>query len=297
MKSKILYTLLFFAVFSTTIFSQEYKENDSIYMTWNANTPETEMNDDIKALKEHGVTITYSNVKRNDKKEITTIDVSFESTTGTKGSLSYNSQKPIPIIKVFKQNDEVGFGEPSNADFMFGNTLANGFNPNDMMKGFQFNGNEDGLPGQQYHFEFPNGSSFGQSSSKIFIQKDGKKPLVIQDGNVIEGGDDYTKEELEDIQKNNKVESYSKIEIPDNNGNGLGNMQEQMKKMQEQIDEMMSRQPFTKKDKTPKSKSDIDTTKEEMLKAKEEMQKAKEEMENAKKELEKAKSSLTTQKA
>ncbi|WP_396158116.1 hypothetical protein [Flavobacterium sp.] len=279
MKSKILYTLLFFAVFSTTIFSQEYKENDSIYMTWNANTPETEMNDDIKALKEHGVTITYSNVKRNDKKEITTIDISFESTTGTKGSLSYNSQKPIPIIKVFKQNDEVGFGEPSNADFMFGNTLANGFNPNDIMKGFQFNGNEDGLPGQQYHFEFPNGSSFGQSSSKIFIQKDGKKPLVIQDGNVIEGGDDYTKEEIDKIKENHKMDSYQKDHLPLSNNNNF-EIQEQMKKMQEQIDNLIKSQ------RTQPNKEYND-----------ELEKAKKELEDVKKELKKAKSSLKNQKA
>jgi hypothetical protein len=279
MKSKILYTLLIFAVFSTTIFSQEYKENDSIYMTWNANTPETEMNDDIKALKEHGVTITYSNVKRNDKKEITTIDISFESTTGTKGSLSYNSQKPIPIIKVFKQNDEVGFGEPSNADFMFGNTLANGFNPNDIMKGFQFNGNEDGLPGQQYHFEFPNGSSFGQSSSKIFIQKDGKKPLVIQDGNVIEGGDDYTKEEIDKIKENHKMDSYQKDHLPLSNNNNF-EIQEQMKKMQEQIDNLIKSQ------RTQPNKEYND-----------ELEKAKKELEDVKKELKKAKSSLKNQKA
>jgi hypothetical protein len=279
MKSKILYTLLFFAVFSTTIFSQEYKENDSIYMTWNANTPETEMNDDIKALKEHGVTITYSNVKRNDKKEITTIDVSFESTTGTKGSLSYNSQKPIPIIKVFKQNDEVGFGEPSNADFMFGNTLANGFNPNDMMKGFQFNGNEDGLPGQQYHFEFPNGSSFGQSSSKIFIQKDGKKPLVIQDGNVIKGGEDYTQEEIDKIKENHKMDSYQKDHLPFSNNNNF-EIQEQMKKMQEQIDNLIKSQ------RTQPNKEYND-----------ELEKAKKELEDVKKELKKSKSSLKNQKA
>jgi len=305
MKTKLNLVMVALIIAIANGFSQDKKSfvikpNDDkgdIVMTWNATTPEEEMNDDIKALKEHGVTISYSDVKRNSKGEITAIKVDYLDKDGSKGSLSLDNKKPINTIKFYKQADEVGFGDPSNADFMFGNTLANGFNPNDMMKGFQFNDNEDGLQSQQFHFDLPNGNSFGKSSSKIFIQKDGKKPLVIQDGNVIEGGDDYTKEELEDIQKNNKVESYSNIEIPDNNGNSLGNMHEQIKKMQEQIDEMMSRQPYTKKDKTSKSKSDIDTTKEELLKAKEEMQKAKEEMENAKKELEKAKSSLKTQKA
>jgi len=298
MKNKLFLTLLLIALQSTLLAqskkstdSTNLKANDNIYMTWNKNTPESEMQDDIKALKEHGVTISYSDVKRNSNEEITAIKVTYADKNGNKGSLALDNQKPINTIRFYKQDDEVGFGEPSDSDFMSGNAMANGFNPNDMMKGFQFNGNEDGLPGQQFHFQFPNGNSFGQSSSKIMIQKDGKKPLVIQDGNVVEGGDDYTEEELEEIKKNNKVESFSGI-----GDHGFGNMEEQMKKMQQQIDEMMSRQSFTKPNKS-KSKSDLESTKEEMLKAKEEMQKAKEELENAKNEYQKAKSSLKSQKA
>ena len=293
--------MLFISVFQFTLLAQSKKptessnekSNGNIYMTWNKNTPENEMKDDIKALKEHGVTLSYSDVKRNSKDEITAIKVDYTDTNGNKGSLALDNQKPINTIKFYKQEDEVGFGEPSNADFISGNALANGFNPNDMMKGFQFNGNEDGLPGQQFHFEFPNGNSFGQSSSKVIIKKDGKKPLVIQDGNVVEGGDDYTKEELDEIKKNNKVGSFSSSD----SDYCFGNMQEQMKKMQEQIDEMMSGQSVSKPDRSSKRKSDLDSTKEEMLKAKEEMEQARKEMENAKKELQKAKSSLKTQKA
>jgi hypothetical protein len=300
MKNRLFYSLLFIVLFQFTLIAQDKKSTDSankksfdnIYMTWNKNTPESEMNDDIKALKEHGVTISYSDVKRNDKGEITAIKVDYADVGGSTGSMSLNSQKPINTIKIYKQDDEVGFGEPSYSDFGNGNNFAYGFNPNDMMKGFQFNGNEDGLPGKQYHFEFPNGSSFGQSSAKIIIKKDGKKPLVIKDGNVVEGGDDYTKEELEEIKKNNKVESFS------SHGDALGtmDMEEQMKKMQEQIDQMMSQQSFSKSFKG-KSDSENGSTIEEMKKATEEMKKAKEEMLKAKKELQEAKSSLKTQKA
>ena len=300
MKTRLFYSLLLITLFQFTISAQDkkssdQKSDDNIYMTWNKTTPESEMNDDIKALKEHGVTISYSDVKRNSKGEITAIKVDFTDKNGSKGSLSLDNQKPINTIRFYKQNDEVGFGEPTNSNFMNGN-LAYGFNPNDMMKGFQFNGNEDGLPGQQYHFEFPNGNSFGQSNSKVIIKKDGKKPLVIQDGNIVEGGDDYTKEELEEIKKNNKVESFSSTDIPNLDGYGFDNMQDQMKKMQEQIDQMMSKQSFGKSGQPSKEKSDLDQTREEMLKAKEEMEQAKKEMENARKELQNAKSSLKTQK-
>jgi hypothetical protein len=260
MKNKLFYSLVFIILIQFGIAAQDKKSSettqiDNIYMTWNKNTPESEMNDDIKALKEHGVTISYSDVKRNANGEITSIKVDYTDKGGSNGSLSLNNQKPINTIKFYKQDDEIGFGEPSGANFMMENNLA-GFDPNSFMKNFQFD-NGEGLPGQQFHFEFPEGGTDGQSSSKIIIKKDGKKPLVIKDGNVIEGGDDYTTEELEDIKKNNKAESF-------NYGDSFGS-------------------------------SDMAKAKEEMLKAKEEMLKAKEEMENAKKELQKAKS-LKTQK-
>lgn len=295
MKNKLFYSLAFITLMQFTNFAQDkksaastnQKSTDSIYMTWNKNTPESEMNDDIKALKEHGVSISYSDVKRNSKGEITGIKVAYADKNGSNGSMSLDNQKPINTIKFYKQDDEVGFGEPSGSDFM---ALSNGFNPNEMMKGFQFYNDKNSLPGQQYHFEFPNGNSFGQSSSKIIIKKDGKKPLVIQDGNVIEGGDDYTEEEIEEIKKNNKVESFSSTD------NAFGNMdiEEQIKKMQEQIDQMMSQPSFSNPN---KGKSEVESTTEEMKKATEEMKKAKAEMEKAKKELQNAKSSLKTQKA
>lgn len=295
MKNKLFYSLAFITLMQFTNFAQDkksaastnQKSTDSIYMTWNKNTPESEMNDDIKALKEHGVSISYSDVKRNSKGEITGIKVAYADKNGSNGSMSLDNQKPINTIKFYKQDDEVGFGEPSGSDFM---ALSNGFNPNEMMKGFQFYNDKNSLPGQQYHFEFPNGNSFGQSSSKIIIKKDGKKPLVIQDGNVIEGGDDYTEEEIEEIKKNNKVESFSSTD------NAFGNMdiEEQIKKMQEQIDQMMSQPSFSNPN---KGKSEVESTTEEMKKATEEIKKAKAEMEKAKKELQNAKSSLKTQKA
>lgn len=289
MKTKLFYSLLLIAFVQFALCAQDKKttkdSSDNITMTWNKNTPESEMKDDIKALAEHGVTISYSDVKRNKDGEITAIKVTYSDKNGNNGNLSLNNQKPINTIKFYKYDDEVGFGEPSGSNFM-GGDFAYGFNPNSMMENFGWNGNGNQLPGQQFHFDFPNGNSNGQSSSKMIIKEDGKKPLVIQDGQVVEGGDDYTKEELEEIIKNNKVESAT--------GEGIGNLDEQMKKMQAQLDEMMSKQQITKSDKKPKT--DLESTTDEMKKATEEMKKAKAEFENAKKELQKAQSSLKTQK-
>jgi hypothetical protein len=158
------------------------------------------------------------------------------------------------------------------------------------MKQFNF-GNGD-KNSQSFSFSFPNdGESFGQSKSKIMIQKDGKKPLVIEDGKVTEGGEDYTPEEIEKIKSENKVEHFgyndqgeSKKEFDFRNTEGLENFKKQMQEMKSSFG-------------TSKEDNELEETKKEMLKAKEEMIKAREELEKAKKEVEKSKVKLKTQKA
>jgi hypothetical protein len=270
---------------------------DNIYMTWNKNTPESEMKDDIKALAEYGVTIKYSNVKRNSKGEITAIKMEYFDKNGNKGSMQLDNLNPINTIKFYKQGDEVGFGEPSVNDMIASNDFFNNFG-NDRMKQFNFNFDNDSLQPQKFNFSFPDGQSFGQSKSKIIIKKDGKKPLVIEDGEVIEGAEDYTPEEIEEIKKNNRVEGIANGQSFNFNfdSDSMDSIKEQMERMQNMFpnskgDKIKIERDFKSND------DDLEKTKDEMLKAKEEMLKAKEEMQNAKKELEKAKSSLKTQKA
>lgn len=275
--------------------TSEDTANDNIYMTWNATTPETEMKDDIKALADKGITIKYSNVKRNSKDEITAIKVEYKDRKGNSGNMELNNQKPINTIKFYKQGDEVGFGEPSNAYGMLaGNDFFSGGGQNFMK---QFNFGNGGPDAQSFDFTFPDGENFGKSNSKVIIKKDGKKPLVIENGEVIEGGDDYTKEEIEEIKKNNKVEHFGfGSNLGENsfdlrNGADMENFKKQMEKMQMDVEKM------TPNHNDKEAREDFDKTKGEMLKAKEEMLKAKEELEKAKKELDKAKSGMKTRKA
>lgn len=273
--------------FAQTSKSSPWKQNPKedkthVVMTWNKNTPETEMNDDVKALSEYGVTIKYANVKRNADKEIIGIDVSFEDKNGNKGSLNYNNSKPISTIKFYKQGDEVGFGEPANS---FGSNAFVFSGGDDLMKGFNFNFNDNDNLGHGFNFDMPE-PQFNHSESKIIIKKDGKKPLVIKNGEVVEGGDDYTAEEIEEIKKNNTTEHLGYGEIYNFSNNGNGNVAEQMKKMQQQIDKLMQQQGL---DNNPESK--------ELEDSKKELEKARQDLENAKKELKKTKSGLKTQKA
>jgi len=262
--------------------------SDNIVMTWNKNTPESEMKDDIKALAEKGITINYSGVQRNSKEEITAIKVEYSDRKGNKGKMELDNANPIATIKFFKQGDTVGFGEPSNEnDFFNENPMMGGFaNADDIMKRFNFGNDKNS---QSYSFSFPNdGEGMGKSKSRIQIQKDGRKPLVIEDGEVIEGADEYSKEEIEDIKKSHT------FEFNDGFGNNLGEKQfdfrsnEGLENFKKQIEEMKSS--------FGGSSQDLDKTKEEMIKAKEEIIKAKEELEKAKKELEKSKTTTKTKK-
>jgi len=261
--------------------------SDDIVMTWNKNTPESEMKDDSKALGELGITIKYSGVKRNTKDEITAIKVEYSDRKGNKGKIELENANPIATIKFFKQGETVGFGEPSNGkDFFAGNPMVNGFGgAEDMMKRFNFG---DDKNSQSYSFSFPENPNLGDSETRIMIQKEGKKPLVFRNGEVVEGGDDYTPEEIEEIRKS------SKIEFSGSEGNNFGENQfdfrnkEGLENFKKQMEEMKSSFGGSSKD--------LDKTKEEMLKAKEEMMKAKDELEKARKELEKTKTTTKTKK-
>jgi len=305
MSLKNLIALALVIVLQTNSFAQNKKplstsnNNDNIVMTWNKNTPESEMKDDCNALAEKGITIKYSNVKRNSNKEITAIKIEYSDRQGNKGNLSYDNQKPIGTIKFFKQGDEIGFGQPSNAmnDVFAGNEIFQGGFPGGDTFRKQFNFGNDDDNSQSFNFSFPEGESFGKS--KMIIKKEGKKPLVIENGEVVEGGDDYSPEEIEKIKSENKIESFSfngdnfnNKEFDFRNQDGLDNFKKKMDEMKMEMEKK-----FSNKSELEENKSEFDKTKEDMLKAKDEMNKAKEELEQAKKDLEKAKSSVKTRKA
>ena len=294
MRTKFNLVLVAFIIAITNGFSQDkkpfiIKQNDDkgdIVMTWNANTPEQEMKDDIKALGEHGVTIAYENVKRNSKDQITAIKVTYTDRKGNKGALEMDNQKPINTIKFFKQGENVGFGEPTSNDFISSDNGFSGFsNGQNPMQLFNFSPGGTDENAKSYSFSFSDDNS--STKSRIFIQKDGKNPLVIEEGKVVQGGDDYTKEELDEIQKNNSVEPSDDAFL-NFNFNDQSNLAEQMKKMQEQLNQLMQKQ---------QDNSQPEANEKLLQESKEELEKAKEELKKAKEELQKTKSTMKTQKA
>lgn len=303
--------------FTTNAQNSSEVNNKAVVMTWNKNTPESEMKDDIESLKKNNdVTIKYSNLKRNNKGEITSLKLEYKDNEGNSGAMEYNSKSGIPQIVFHKNSQSIGFGEGNESMQIFpGNFNWN----NDKNGAFTFDFYDmkplpsDSLQEEKFSLRNPQDNSSVKSHSKIMIQKEGKKPLVIEDGEVTQGGEDYTAEEIEEIKKNNRTEFY--------NGNGgnfnfnfspqefmnderMGNFKEQFDRLQEQMNRMrfqMQDEPQLKiereekVEKSNKSNKDLEQTKKEMLQAKDEMIKAKEELEKAKKELQKAKSQLKTQ--
>ena len=251
---------------------------DDVVMTWNKTTPESEMNDDVKALKKYGVTINYSDVKRNAKNEIIGLKVSYEDEKGNKGELKLNQQSPISTISFYKSGNEIGFGTPTNTGGM-DNFFFNGAPNGEALKQFGFH-DEDGNPStDNFRFNFSDKNQLPKSSkkSKIVIKKPNKKDLIIEDGEVISGKDDYTAEEIEKIKKDAEIgpESFGTTEVNPlgefdlRNEKGIQDFKKKIKKMM--------RSDATDAD----EKSELEKAKDEMIKAKEELEKARIALEKA----------------
>ena len=274
-------------------FTKTDSNDQSVVMTWNKNTPDQEMLDDIKALKQNNnVTIKYSNLKRNQKGEITALKIEYKDSEGNSGSQEYNGKNAICEIKFFKVKDRIGFGEPNdNNQFAF-----NDFNFNDLQKSFGNRIQMDTLMNDNFDL-----NPDTKKKSKIVIQENGKKPLVIEDGKVVEGGEDYSPEEISKIknqhQFNFNENGTEKLDFNFSSENfDMKSLKEQIEKMQSKL---MQISPNEDKKENSKQLKDLKTEKEatkELKQAKEEMLKAKKEMEEARKELEKAKSEIKMRK-
>lgn len=232
---------------------------DNIIMTWNASTPEQEMKDDIKALTEHGVSIKYSNVKRNDKKEITSITVSFLATTGEKGSLSYDQQKPIPTIKIYKLGDTVGFGEP--------NQTQSNYNFANLLEGIEV----DDITGLQIEFNSENMNEYkNKKGSKVvtIVERSDREKLVIENGVVVEGGADYSIAELDEIKKNHKESLSGYSGFKQFNYKGNQDFSDQLNQIQKQLDELKESQEKANENTIEQSKEEVEKSKDKTEKSK-----------------------------
>jgi hypothetical protein len=168
------------------------------------------------------------------------------------------------------------------------NSFSFGGAPNgSALKIFGFH-DEDGNPSTEsfrFNFSDKNESPKSTKKSKIIIKKPNKKDLIIEDGEVISGKDDYSAEEIEKIKKESEMNSE---DIEKSETNPLGEFDLRNEK---------GIQDFKKKIKKIIASVDSETdVTSELAKAKEEMIKAKEELEKARIALEKATQSKSKKK-
>jgi hypothetical protein len=263
-------SLLLFVVFNS--FAQT-SENDPVvkllkdmyFVTWNKNTPEQQMKDDVRVFAEKGVTLKYSNVKRNDNNEIIAITISYKTKIGEKGSLRYDNIKPIGDIKIYKQNNEVGFGQMPmlNVGVAFSSSAEQ----------------EDALM-KNYKYTYPNEKPSGPRTITS-IQRTGKEPLIIEDGKVIEGGTDYTKDEIDEvIKRTNESSAGSGGYKQFNYKKGNQDFSQQLDQVQKQLNELKQKQ---------------ENSENEIQQAEEKIKKVEDDVKEAKKEVKKTNSTSKTQ--
>lgn len=332
-----------------TTLARKMQSHNEVRVVVNKNSTDAEMKNDVAVLKkEYGITLKYSKVKRNSAGEITGIKVEFKDKNGNKGVSQIDGKEPIQPINFYKNDSGIGFGRPKRTQII--TRYADGDNDNapvriivddttDIVGNFDFNFDFDfDAPESPEAPEAPEAPESPElpdhiwndsdTHTKIVVQKDGKKPLVILNGKVIEGDQGIVSEkELDEMIKKSssggKGYSYS---IASNGkeknialswtdakkiqAEAMEKADIQMKRMRPQVEKQMelirgqkekvraemervrSQMERTRADMQSR-KPDFEAAQAEMAKAKEEMVKAKAEMEAAKAEYEKAKAEIS----
>ncbi|MFM2229965.1 MAG: hypothetical protein RL607_1223 [Bacteroidota bacterium] len=281
-----------------------------VQLRWDKDTPESEMDKDVKALKELGVTVKYSKVKRNDQGEITGIKVSYEDEKGKKGQTQVSGDEPIAPIVFFKTEHQIGFGTPKMKTITVTKTFSSD-GPESARVEKRIIRSEDGT-----EIITMNGAEDIDASvkeHKIVVKAiNSDKPMIIVDGKVMELGYDVNAIDPNDIvtvevfKDGDVIKTYGadakngvvKINTKKIKAIRAEAMEEGRKAMEEGRVEMRVEMKRAKEE-MRKAKAEMDAqqpelekARQEMLKAKDEMLKAKAEMEKAKAEFEKAKANL-----
>jgi hypothetical protein len=331
----------FIVLFQIKVIAQEKGEptiakrvhkGDEIRVVVDKNSTDAELKKDAAILKkEHGVTLKYSKVKRNNSGEITGIKVEFKDKDGNKGVSQINGKEPIKPIHFYKNDSGAGFGSPRQFRMFTSHGSGHNNAPMAIMSADSINIVSDMDFDFDFDFDLPEPPEAPESpeapeapeafswsdgeDSNIVIKMDGdKKPMVIINGKVLT--EDKEIEEALKKYGSGKGKGFSFASSSDGDGKqvfidamkiksqAMADARIQMKKIRPQIQKQMELVKANKgkikvemdraRAAMEASKPEMEAAKAEMAKAKEEMLKAKAEMEAAKAEYEKARAELKT---
>ncbi len=134
---------------------------DDVIITIDNKTTDTNLKEIKAMLEEHGITATFSKIRRNESGELTSIRIALEDGTGSQTISEFSSSQPI---------SKLTFGLKDGSLF-----INQGDKPNDMMSAFNFPNITLGFPadslfGQNFKgFNFQD--FFGNSNDSLFLKE------------------------------------------------------------------------------------------------------------------------------
>ena len=170
------------------------KRNNGFELRIDKNMTDEDLKKDEADAKKFDFEVSFSGVKRNDKKEITAIKIAYKDKNGNSGNYNVADETPIAPISIKKQVDARGKGlinitsgamnGPFGDAFAWnGNGMGNMFN-DDMFQNLDNDVIKNLLDKQQFQFnedfnfekleELKKGLGEGNGMSRSFIFKDGK---------------------------------------------------------------------------------------------------------------------------
>ena len=255
-------------------------KNNSFELRIDKAMTDAQLKQDETDAKKFDFEVSFTGVKRNDKKEITAIKIAYKDKDGNSGNYNVGSEEPIATISITKQFDGTGKGliniqSGEKRNDIFGNGFAgfgNGFDMkgfdgmfnNDMFKGLM----DDNTIDLDKFKELQKGFSMDSLGSGNF------KSFSFKDGEMLGDNPDMKLEEEKTDENGTVTKKYSDgkgntMIFSENFGSGTPNQSGKMK-----IQRNFNFNEDTKSD-LEKLKQELEKTKTDLEKLKTDLQKDK----------------------
>lgn len=197
-------------------------KNNSFELRIDKNMTEAQLKQDETDAKKFDFEVSFSGVKRNDKKEITAIKIAYKDKDGNSGNHNVSSDFPIAPISITKQFDGMGKGviniqSGDNKNAIFGNGFANFGNGFDMhgLDGMLNNDMFQNLNGDVFKGLMDGNTidldKFKELQKGFPMDSLGKnfKSFTFKDGNMLEDNPDMKLEEEKTDENGTITKKYS----------------------------------------------------------------------------------------
>lgn len=255
-------------------------KNNSFELRIDKAMTDAQLKQDETDAKKFDFEVSFTGVKRNDKKEITAIKIAYKDKDGNSGNYNVASDKPINPISITKQFDGTGKGliniqSGDRRNDIFGNGFAglgNGFD----MKGFDGMFNNDMFKGlmDDTTIDLEKFKELQKGFSMDSLGGGNFKSFTFKDGDILGDNPDMKLEEEKTDENGTVTKKYSDgkgntMIFSENFGSGTPNQMGKMK-----IEKKFNLNEDAKSD-LEKLKQELEKTKTDLEKLKSDLQKDK----------------------